>query len=344
MGNILEEEKKRNSDSSEDLGEKEEIIAFKKKIQLKNNDYYQAKILNDGRIMQYGIKILYIYNKNNIHLTDLIIKLDDIVDNNDYSFGFKIAYLNKFNHIIFFIKDIDYNQEYKYIKIIKLISDKEYSIISKIKFKYSIYTSWCIEYSKGFIARNIKDKILYLYIYENNNDSYQLIRKITHQLKNDTISIRNLNNEIIVFQRDYALSFFNLYKGNFLYDYKSPNFTIINVHKYSKNIILITGYYEEIMKDREQIIILYDYKKRNEIKKIKHNIKFYNKQTILCVYKANIFIYNEKKRAIIIYIISDNKLKKIQEISKAGSNALIFKDKYLYFDVENILYIYEINF
>ena len=98
------------------------------------------------------------------------------------------------------------------------------------------------------------------------------------------------------------------------------------------------------MKDREQIIILYDYKKRNEIKKIKHNIKFYNKQTILCVCKANIFIYNEKKRAIIIYIISDNKLKKIQEISKAGSNALIFKDKYLYFDVENILYIYEINF
>ena len=32
MGNILEEEKERNSDSSEDLGEKGEIIAFKKKL------------------------------------------------------------------------------------------------------------------------------------------------------------------------------------------------------------------------------------------------------------------------------------------------------------------------
>ena len=32
MGNILDEEKERNSDSSEDLGEKGEIIAFKKKL------------------------------------------------------------------------------------------------------------------------------------------------------------------------------------------------------------------------------------------------------------------------------------------------------------------------
>jgi len=181
MGNILDQEKERNSDSSEDLGEKGEIIVFKKKIKLKDNDYYKAKILNDGRIMQYGEKILYIYNKNNIYLTDLVIKLDDIVDKNDHSLGFRIAYLNKFNHIIFFIEDINYNNEYKYIKIIKLISDKEYSIISKIKFNYNFYTSWCIEYSKGFIARIIKDKILYLYIYENNNDSYQLIRKITHK-------------------------------------------------------------------------------------------------------------------------------------------------------------------
>jgi len=98
------------------------------------------------------------------------------------------------------------------------------------------------------------------------------------------------------------------------------------------------------MKDREQMIILYEYKKRNEITKIKHNIKFYYEHNILFVYKANIFIYNGKRRAIVIYIISDNKLKKIQEISQADSNALIFKDKYLYFDVGNILYIYEINF
>ena len=289
-------------------------------------------------------KILYIYNKNNIYLTDLIIKLDDIVDYNDFSLGFCVAYLNKFNHIIFFIENINYNN--KYIKIIKLISDKTYIIISKIKINYNIYTSsWCTEYSKGFIARTIKDNILYLYIYENNNDSYQLIRKITHQIKNgiDKFSIRNLNNEIIAFLTRNTLTFFNLCKGNFLYDYKSPNFTIKDVHKYSKNIILIAGYYYEFMKDNEQMIILYNYKKRNEIKKINHNFKFYYERDILFVYKANIFIYNAKRRAIGIYIISDNKLKKIQEISQADSNALIFKDKYLYFDVGNILYIYEIN-
>lgn len=62
MENILDEEKERNSNSSEDLGEKGEIIAFKKKIKLKDNDYYNAKILNDWRIMQYGKEILYIYN------------------------------------------------------------------------------------------------------------------------------------------------------------------------------------------------------------------------------------------------------------------------------------------
>ena len=54
--------------------------------------------------MQYGKDILYIYNKSNIYLTDLVIKLDDIVDKNDHSLGFRIAYLNKFNHIIFFIE------------------------------------------------------------------------------------------------------------------------------------------------------------------------------------------------------------------------------------------------
>ena len=52
MGNILDEEKERNSGSSKDLAEKGEIIAFKKKINLKDNDYYQAKILNGGRIME----------------------------------------------------------------------------------------------------------------------------------------------------------------------------------------------------------------------------------------------------------------------------------------------------
>ena len=346
MGNILDEEKERNSDSSKDLEEKGEIITFKKKIRLKDNDYYQSKILNDGRIMQYGKKILYIYNKNNINLTDLIIKLDDIVDNNDYSLGFHIAYLNKFNHIIFFIEDIFYNNEYKYIKIIKLISDKEYSIIAKIKFKYNLYTSWCTEYSKGFIAIAAKDKILYLYIYENNNDSYQLIRKITHQIKNEInkFSIRNLDNEIIAFRHNNILTFFNLYKGNFLYDYKSPNLEILDVRGYSKNTILISGYYDEFTKDREEMIIIYEYKKRNEIKKIRHNLKCYYNNNILFVYKANIFIYFNKRRAIGIYIISDNRLKKIQEISQADSNALIFKDKYLYFDVGNTLCICEINF
>ena len=98
------------------------------------------------------------------------------------------------------------------------------------------------------------------------------------------------------------------------------------------------------MKDREQMIILYEYKKRNEIKKIRQNIKFYYEYDILFVYKANIFINNRKRRGIGIYILSDNKLKKIQEIFQADSNALIFKDKYLYFDVGNILYIYDINF
>ena len=335
---IKKEEIKKEEDFIEEE-DKEEVLKFKKQIDI--DSYYGIKFLNDGRIVGINNKTssIVICDKN----CEIELKIN-IIKGREHISSF---FVTKIDHIIFTIDNLSWRKENMchIIKIIKLTPDKKYKIIFIKNFKTDTDFKY-IEYSKGFIFCKIIKPKLSLYFYENNHDTYQLIRKIDTELGGGItgFGIHNLNDKMLILKYGEKLSFYNFYKGNFLFNYSSNKKECIDdICLYSKNIILITTWNYTYGQ-----VILFDYKKRIKIQTISHNfIEHYHK--IDFFYKGYIFI--KLKKGFGIFKISNDKLKKIQYISAPVEKrySIFVQGKYLYlylnFELDSItkILIYEIN-